>query len=146
MALSNRDGHAYGDSQTDIVAYLREYAADNGKPLAHTVDCRCRCSRAVFVLGIDDNEGAAIRACEPCDLEVPIGDSAEYLEEAEIEQCECLCGGSTFEVTVGVSLYDGSEDVRWVYIGCRCTDCGLVGCYGDWKVEYPGYREFLARA
>ena len=65
--------------------------------------------------------------------------------EAEVEECECLCGEAGFEVTAGVALYDDSEDVRWFYVGCRCPACGLVGCYGDWSCEFPGYAELLAR-
>jgi hypothetical protein len=55
------------------------------------------------------------------------------------------CGGEEFEITVGVSLYEGSEDVRSLYIGCRCPGCGLSAVYGDWKNEFNGYRDLLAR-
>ena len=41
--------------------------------------------------------------------------------------------------------YDQSEDVRWLYVGCRCPACGLTGCYGDWKNEFIDYRNLLAR-
>ena len=58
---------------------------------------------------------------------------------------ECFCRDNVFEITVGVSLYDDSEDVRWLYVGCRCPKCGLTGVYGDWKNEFNGYRELLAR-
>jgi hypothetical protein len=92
-----------------------------------------------------DEQGAAVRVCAACGLEHPIGDSAEYLAEAELEQATCVCGKDVFEVVVGVSLYDGSEDVRWLYIGCRCPACGLTGCYGDWKNEFNGFRDLLAR-
>jgi len=33
------------------------------------------------------------------------------------------------------------DDVRWLYLGCRCVTCGLTACYGDWKNEYPGYGD-----
>ena len=74
----------------------------------------------------------------------PIGDSADYLEEAHLEDCACPCGGEVFEIAAGVSLYQDSEDVRWFYVGCRCPSCGLTACYGDWKNEYNDYRELLA--
>ena len=50
-----------------------------------------------------------------------------------------------FEITVGVSLYHASQDVRWLYVGCRCPSCGVTGVYGDWKNEYLDYRELLAK-
>ena len=52
---------------------------------------------------------------------------------------------TAFEITVGVALYADSEDVRWLYIGCRCPECNLSGCYGDWKNEFIGFRDLLAR-
>jgi hypothetical protein len=60
-------------------------------------------------------------------------------------ECACPCGQEEFEITVGVSLYEESEDVKWLYLGCRCPACGLVAVYGDWKSEYEGYRGLLAR-
>ena len=46
--------------------------------------------------------------------EHPIGDSSEYLKDAELEECACPCGSEEFEITVGVSLYEDSNDVRWM--------------------------------
>lgn len=94
---------------------------------------------------MDDNEGAAVRVCVGCKAEHPIGDSDGCLEEAELGEYACPCGGEEFEITVGVSLYADSEDVRWLYLGCRCPKCGLAAVYGDWKNEFNGYQELLAR-
>lgn len=80
-----------------------------------------------------------------CESEAhPIGDSANYLDEAELEECACPCGMEAFEITAGVSLYTNSEDVRWLYLGCRCPACGLTAVYGDWKNEFDNYRKLLA--
>ena len=81
--------------------------------------------------------------CLKCRNEHPIGDSSDYLDEAELEECECPCGNELFEITVGISLYSDSEDVKWIYIGCRCPQCELTACYGDWKNEYEDYRKLL---
>lgn len=62
-----------------------------------------------------------------------------------MKECACPCGGKAFEVTAGVSLYDDGEDVRWLYLGFHCVACGLTAVYGDWKNEFNGYRELLAR-
>lgn len=143
MALIKRGKHWYGDSQADISAELLRQSLLNEYPAEHFADAVCSCGGRGFRLNIDDNEGAAVRVCVSCGDEHPIGDSAEYLDDAELEECECPCGRNTFEITVGVSLYEGSEDVRWLYLGCRCSACGLIGCYGDWKNEYEGYQELL---
>ena len=58
---------------------------------------------------------------------------------------QCVCLENVFEITVGVSLYDDSEYVRWLYVGCRWPMCGSTGVYGDWKNEFEDYRALLAK-
>jgi hypothetical protein len=145
MMLKKRGKYRYGDSQADICEEMLRYSKLNTYVAHHFADAICICSSKVFGLWIDNNEGAAVRKCAACNSEHPIGDSDEYLEDAEIEECACPCGGEKFEITVGVSLYDESEDVRWLYLGCRCPACGLTAMYGDWKNEFDGYQELLSR-
>ena len=145
MALRKRGKHRYGDGRVDIREEIARDAKRNGYPAAHFADAACRCGGGTFRLFLDDDAGAAVRRCAACSAEHPIGDSGEYLADAELAECACPCGGAAFEVAVGVSLYEGSEDVRWLYVGCRCPACGLVAVYGDWKNEFVGYRELLAR-
>jgi hypothetical protein len=145
MALRKRGKYRYGDSQADVHAEILRYSKGVKYPAHHHADAVCKCGGTRFRLFLDDTQGAAVRGCVACDQEHPIGDSDEYLEEAELDDCACPCGGEEFEITVGVSLYDDSEDVRWLYVGCRCPACGLTAVYGDWKNEYNGYRELLAR-
>ncbi len=135
----------YGETQVDIREELRGYSKANGYLTVHFADAICLCESRLFHLSVDDETGAAERICTNCDLEHLIGDSEEYIDEAELEESECLCGKGVFEITVGVALYRDSDDVRWIYIGCRCPSCSLVGCYGDWKNEYGNYRVLLAR-
>lgn len=145
MALVKRGKYRYGDSQADIRAELSRYSQGNGYPIEHFADAVCPCNSRSFHLRLDDTEGAAVRVCTGCGGEHPIGDGGEYLVDAKLEECECPCGGNTFEITAGVSLYDASEDVRWLYLGCRCPTCGLTACYGDWKNEFENYRVLLSR-
>jgi hypothetical protein len=145
MALKKRGKYRYGDSQADIRAEVLRYGKENGYSAHHFADSLCACGGKRFRLSLDDTEGAAVRTCVECDSKRPICDSDEYLEDAELEKCACPCGGEEFEITVGVSLYEGSEDVRWLYFGCRCPACGLTAVYGDWKNEFNGYRDLLAR-
>jgi len=144
MALQTKGECRYGDAQEDIQAYLSEFS-ERSYPTEHFADAVCSCGSNKFKLFIDDAAGASIRSCYRCGTEHPMGDSDEYLEEAELEECECPCGNDIFEITVGVALYRESEDVKWLYVGCRCPVCGLTACYGDWKNEYIDYRELLAR-
>ena len=145
MALRKRGKYRYGDSQADIRNEILRYSRGVKYLAQHYADAVCKCGGTRFWLFLDDTAGAAVRGCVACDHEHPIGDSDEYLDEAELEDCACPCGGEEFEITVGVSLYDDSEDVRWLYVGCRCPTCGLTAVYGDWKNEFNGYRELLAR-
>jgi hypothetical protein len=145
MALRKRGKWRYGDSQADIRAEVLRYSKGVEYPAQHYADPVCKCGGTRFRLALDDDQGAAVRTCVACDKEHPIGDSKDYLAEAELGECACPCGGEEFEISVGVSLYDDSEDVRWLYLGCRCPKCGLTAVYGDWKNEFNGYRKLLAR-
>ena len=145
MALKKRGKYRYGDSQADIRAELVRYSKANAYLAQHFADANCKCGSKLFCLTLDDNEGAAVRTCVACNTEHPIADSDKFLGEAQLAECACPCGGEEFEITVGVSLYEDSEDVRWLYVGCRCSKCGLTAVYGDWKNEFNGYQELLAR-
>lgn len=145
MALKKRGKWWYGENQTDIHAEITRYSELNGYPAEHFADAVCQCGNKIFGLMIDDHAGVATRTCMACESEAhPIGDSANYLDEAELEECACPCGMEAFEITAGVSLYTNSEDVRWLYLGCRCPACGLTAVYGDWKNEFDNYRKLLA--
>lgn len=145
MALRKRGKYWYSDSQADVREELARFGELNEYIPTQFADAKCKCGSTTFRLRMDDNEGAAVRVCTECNVEHPMGDSDEYLEDAELEDHGCVCGEDVFEITVGVSLYDESDDVRWLYIGCRCTACGLTGCYGDWKNEFENYRKLLAK-
>jgi hypothetical protein len=145
MALKKRGKYRYGDSQADIREEVLRYSEANTYLANHFADAACPCGGKRFRLALDDAEGAAVRTCVGCGAVHPIGDSGEYLEDAELEECACPCGGEEFEITVGVSLYEDSADVRWLYLACRCPRCALIAVYGDWKSEFNGYQELLAR-
>ena len=145
MALTKRGEYRYGESQADIRDELLRYSQVNGYRIHHFADAKCACGGSTFQLKLDDNEGAAVRHCAACSQKHPVGDSADFLDDAELQECACPCGDEELEITVGVSLYADSEDVRWLYLGCRCPSCGLTAVYGDWKNEFSGYRDLLDR-
>jgi hypothetical protein len=143
MSLEFRNGHHYGKSQDDIREQLLTYSKSNGYPCEHYANAECKCMNRTFRLFVDDITGAAVRICTGCAMEHPMGDSARYLDEATLEECECPCSSTTFQVTAGVALYSDSMDVRWLYLGCRCPNCDLIGIYADWKMEESDYSQFL---
>lgn len=145
MSIREEGGNSYAGAQLDIPEYLRDYSRKS-YPAEYFADAQCGCSARLFLLAIDENEGAAVRTCTSCGAEHPIGDSGEYLEGAALEECGCPCGAEGLELTVGVALYGQTNDVRWFYIGARCPHCKMVGCYGDWKNEFTGYEALLSRA
>ncbi len=147
MALQKRGKWWYGDSQADIRDELIRVWKLNEYIPTQFADAQCVCGGRLFRLRLDEEAGAAIRVCtrENCAQSHPIADSDEYLEDADLEECACPCGEEKFEITVGVHLYEGSDDVKWLYLGCRCPSCGVTGNYGDWKNEFIDYRKLLAR-
>jgi hypothetical protein len=145
MTLRKRGKYWYGDNSADLREEIVRYSKDNAYVAEHFADAVCECGGRVFRLRLDEAAGVATRTCISCSAEHPIGDSDDFLAEAELEECACTCGAEEFEISVGVSLYEGSEDVKWLYLGCRCPACGLVGVYGDWKNEFEGYQGLLAR-
>ncbi len=92
---------------------------------------------------LDGEEGAATRQCLRCQSQTPLLDSEDYLNDAELGAAACPCGHEGFDVAVGFSLRDDGE-VRWVSIGLRCRNDGLLGVYADWKVGYSPSRHLLA--
>jgi hypothetical protein len=145
MALKKRGKWRYGENHADIRAEVLRYSKVNEYEAQHFADAVCECGGKVFGVALDGAAGVAIRICTACKCEHPIGDSADFMDGADPGMCACLCGKEEFEVTVGVSLYDDSEDVKWLYLGCRCPKCSLTAVYGDWKNEFIGYKELLAR-
>jgi hypothetical protein len=143
--IRKRGKHWYGETIADIREVLSRYG---GKvdPLSVFADATCDCGGRVFSLQVSEEYGEAAWFCKLCHAQYLFHDRNinGYYEghpKADTECCGCPCtkrGASYFEITVGASLYDDSEDVRWLYIGCRCVARGLTACYADWnRVDIP---------
>jgi hypothetical protein len=150
MALRQRGEHWYGDTAADIREVLAHHYSHH-YPATVFADAVCDCGGRVFSLQIDEEYGEAAWFCRDCDAQYLFHDRDinGYYEgdpEADTECCGCPCtdrGASYFEITVEACLYDDSEGVRWIYIGCRCVACGLTACYADWnRVELPYPKRF----
>jgi hypothetical protein len=146
MSLTKKGKFWYGTTRDDVGLEIDRYSKSNGYPARKAADSICSCSNTTFKLETDEEEGAAKRTCTTCGSEHLMGDSAEYIEGAKLERHECVCGSEVFELRSGVALYEQSNDVRWYYIGCRCTKCNLVGVFADWKCEAGDADAFLAKA
>lgn len=125
---------------------LRDYLAalENTYPIDEFSLALCACGSDSFLLDYDAREGMARRTCRICSAEHFICDSAEYWSEAEPQRWQCVeCGGAASNVGVGFSLYEPGGDVRWLYVAARCVQCGVLGCYSDWKVAYGPSNQLL---
>jgi hypothetical protein len=145
MGLRKKGQWWQSDSQADIPQELIRFGRLNEYEPSEFADCKCPCGSRTFRLTVDDEEGAAVRTCTACQIAHPIADSADYLTNADLQPMSCVCTKDIFEITVGLSLYEVSDDVAWLYIGCRCPSCGVTGCYGDWMNEYEGFDELLEK-
>ncbi len=149
MTLRKEGRCWYGDDHQDLREELKRYSACGDYPIDHLADVNCHCGCQQFRLFTDEDAGVALRKCVACHSEHLMGDSAEFADKAEVGQHECLCGIDVFQISVGIHCYRDdkdtiSNDVRWLYIGCRCVACGLLGCYADWKNEFYDFRELLS--
>ena len=91
-----------------------------GRDLAeHYADAVCPCGGRVFDLYLDDTAGVASRVCVACDAEPhAIGDSGEFMDESEEEECACPCGQELFE---GISARSASRFTRTARMCAGCT-------------------------
>lgn len=131
-----------GTEANDIGEYLVAYEAE-GYPVDVTRICICGCGSERFDLEADRVEGVARRACRDCGSGHYLCDSEEYWDDAEPEKWACAeCGCEVCNLGVGFSLYAASDeepkDIRWISVGQRCTTCGVLGSFVDWKVGYGG--------
>lgn len=131
-----------GSAPEDIEQYLIAYTAD-AYPVHEFRLANCACGCADFVLEADDDEGVARRRCAACEREHLICDSAERWEDGAPEQWSCECGSRHTNVGVGFSLYPEDSEIKWLYIGCRCSRCGVLGCFAGWKVAYAPSRHLF---
>jgi len=136
-----------GSEASDVLAYIEAYEAE-GYAVDQTRLCVCRCGSDEFALEADREDGCARRTCVRCGDGAFICDSDEIWGDAEPQSWICTeCGSTACNIGVGFSLYDAHEgstrDVRWISVGNRCTGCGTLGCFVDWKVGYGPSDDLL---
>jgi len=133
-----------GTNADDLKEYLEAYSADSYKVSEFRL-AKCACGNHVFHLFADDDEGCAKRICTSCKKEAFICDSDEFWDDASPEEWKCIeCGSTSANVGVAFSLHDDGE-IRWLYVGERCSTCGVLGCFAGWKVGYSPSKQLLDR-
>jgi len=108
---------------------------------------RCSCGSDTFYLDADDSQGVAKRTCSRCSREHFICDSEKFWAGASPERCKCIeCDSDEMNVGVGFSLYEDSQGgIRWLYVGVRCTRCGILGCFAGWKIAEVGSEHLMQK-
>jgi ribosomal protein L37E len=143
VITSRGAGGWVGTDAADIDEYLAAYSAQ-GYLVQRVTHARCSaCGSDTFHVRVDDEEGCAERTCVACGVAAFMLDSADYVEDADLGPAECPCGGQAFNVAVGFAVHDVG-DPRWVYLGMRCAEDGLLGVYADWKIDYTPSSHLFA--
>ena len=64
------------------------------------------------------------------------GDCAADIDEwLRLRKCPVCKSCKEYNLRVGFARRENGS-VKWVYIGNRCTGCGTLGSYLDWKINY----------
>ncbi|MEU7836834.1 hypothetical protein [Nonomuraea sp. NPDC049129] len=131
-----------GEDFEDLADFLREYQP-GGYAVQQVSEAVCvGCAGKYFSVMADDLEGCVQRICVACGDASYIADSADCVNDADLEECACPCGGEEFAAVVGFAFRSDGE-VRWVSIGLRCLKDGSLGVYADWKIEYSPTAHLL---
>ena len=135
MAIDTSGKWWVGSSPQDLEEYLRAYS-EGSYPTKLFRLAICACGSDVFSLEADDDEGVARRTCAKCGTAHFICESGEFWKDAKPDRFQCVeCGGCNCNVGVGFALYDDSPSaIKWLYVGERCSACGVLGCMAGWKV------------
>jgi len=110
---------------------IRRYAKLNGYTADRVTAQLCSCGCQHFALTSDDDEGAACIRCKDCGQEIDVESSKSYIKDPIANICNC--DEEYMKVSIGVAMYPGTTNTRWVYVGCECSTCNLVGVYVDWQ-------------
>jgi hypothetical protein len=126
-----------GSEAADLTEYLKALTED-GYPATEFRVAKCSCGSLAFGLALDHDEGAAMRKCVECGAEHFVCDSQERWHECSPTKWKCTgkCKSRTANICVGFALREDRKDIRWIYIGTRCVQCGVLGCYVDWKIDF----------
>ena len=123
-----------GSEPSDIIEWLRAYTEEDALDVKPVLCSACGCNELRMVG--DQDEGALQVVCTSCGAKKLLLDSAEYWKEVSHRTIKCgVCKAKMHNVAVGFSRRSNGQ-VRWVWIGERCTQCHTLGSAFDWKIDY----------
>lgn len=124
-----------GDSAEDISEYLRLYSENNSIDI-EPVLCHL-CGNDCFELRVDQIEDAIEVKCAKCGTKKILLDGNEVWKHTKprLRKCSVCRICKSFNVRLGFIRRENGS-VKWVYIGNRCTGCGALGSYLDWRIDY----------
>ena len=145
--------------KSEVAADIRPYLSaltNTGYPATEYRQCACRCGSTEFHAEYDSDEGLCRRICSECKFVHYICDSDEFWEEGNPEALVCaVCQEMQFNLMVGFAFYEVElkrkwfflkqrpKFIRWIYVGCRCTNCKVLGCYAEWKSGSENTRKLM---
>jgi hypothetical protein len=144
MALKKEGDRWHASTVDDLDDYLlRHVLGLHFREVPHMVThAHCAgCGAATFDLFVDDGE-RILRVCTACEAEHKICDLDGKCNPGSAGEIVCICMYSECEVAVGFALMDTQEGspneerpVGHLYVGGRCTKCGLCGIYSEWSPQ-----------
>ncbi len=135
MAIDKSGKWWKGIEFKDVEDYIYLLMADS-YPVGEVGQSICKCGNKVFTLKVDQDEGCAQRVCTVCHQAAFIGDSEEIWKQARPKVVRCPCKNTTYEIGVGFSFRASHDDIQWITVGHRCTQCGVLGSSVDWHINY----------
>ena len=125
----------YGNCADDIDEFLKEYTEEADIDIKPVV-CNS-CGSEALIMRIDSNEEAIQIKCPKCGEKKILLDCQDIWEEAKPRLRKCVVCKTSKEHNVKVGFIRRENgDVEWVYIGSRCTNCGVLASYLDWHINY----------
>jgi hypothetical protein len=136
-----------GTTPEDLREYLRVLSGDS-YPVGEFRLSQCTCGGKVFHLHVEQGEGVARRTCVECGHKHWIADSSENYEKGmRLKKFRCItCKSHSSNVAVGFSLLADKSEIKWVFVGNRCAECGTLGSMVDWSIGYAPSLQLLSEA
>ena len=117
------------NSQTEKTGYQAEVFEDK----------KCaKCGEAIFAVEGNSEQQLYRIVCKNCGEMEYIEDSADFWDDSDDENLQYFCpdkkGHSALYITLGYALREDNSK-KWLYIGFRCSECGIIGCIDDIKID-----------
>jgi hypothetical protein len=130
-----------GNNIEDIKDYLIAYS-ESAYPVQKVAISKCnKCGCEEFLVEFDWDEGVSRVICKSCETIKYLADSQENWNDIKPRKYKCVeCKSTHANVGIGYA-YRENGDIKWVYIGVRCSKCGILGSVTDWKIDFSPTKE-----